>query len=149
MKILIKIEANNIIGSTGDKMMEPMNTNKKGGTAMSLALANMTDNLVPVSDFSQGKAGKIFNDVFQNNKEYIVLRNNQPTAVVLSVHEYKETQEKIDRLEKLLEFAENTYLLDIASNRDTSTATDFESFIKEQGFSMQEIDKLAESVDIE
>lgn len=116
---------------------------------MSLALANMTDNLVPVSDFSQGKAGKIFNDVFQNNKEYIVLRNNQPTAVVLSVREYKETQEKIAKLEKLLELAENTYLLDTAAGRDNANSTDFESFVSEQGFSMQEIDELAESVEIE
>ena len=36
---------------------------------MSLVLANMTENLIPVSDFSQGKAGKIFTDVAKNNKE--------------------------------------------------------------------------------
>ncbi len=116
---------------------------------MSLALANMTDNLVPISDFSQGKAGKIFNDVFQNNREYIVLKNNQPTAVVLSVREYKETQEKLTKLERLLELAENAYLLDAASSRDNSVSTDFENFVREQGFSMQEIDELSESVEIE
>ena len=53
---------------------------------MSFAFANMTEKLIPISDFSQGKAGKIFNDVAQNNSEYIVLKNNQPTAVLISVN---------------------------------------------------------------
>ena len=39
----------------------------KGGFPMSFAFANMTEKLIPISDFSQGKAGKIFNDVAQNN----------------------------------------------------------------------------------
>ena len=70
---------------------------------MSLALADFTEKLVPISDFSQGKAGKIFSDVYENNTEYLVLKNNQPTAVVISVNEYKEAQKKIARLEKILE----------------------------------------------
>ena len=70
---------------------------------MSLALAKFTERLVPISDFSQGKAGKIFSDVYENDNEYIVLKNNQPTAVVISVNQYKETQRRIERLEKMLE----------------------------------------------
>ena len=70
---------------------------------MSLALAEFTEKLVPISDFSQGKAGKIFSDVYENNTEYLVLKNNQPTAVVISVNEYKEAQRKIAHLEKILE----------------------------------------------
>ncbi len=70
---------------------------------MSLALAEFTEKLVPISDFSQGKAGKIFSDVDENNSEYLVLKNNQPIAVVISVNEYKEAQRKIARLEKILE----------------------------------------------
>lgn len=70
---------------------------------MSLALADFTEKLVPISDFSQGKAGKIFSDVYENNTEYLVLKNNQPTAVVISVNEYKEAQRKIAHLEKILE----------------------------------------------
>ena len=61
---------------------------------MNTALLDFTERLVPISDFSQGKAGKIFNDVAENNHEYIVLRNNQPTAVLLSAKEYKATLEK-------------------------------------------------------
>lgn len=70
---------------------------------MSLALAKFTERLVPISDFSQGKAGKIFSDVYENDNEYVVLKNNQPTAVVISVNQYKATQRRIERLEKILE----------------------------------------------
>lgn len=65
---------------------------EKGVDIMSMALMDCIEKLVPISDFSQGKAGKIFSDVAENNSEYIVLKNNQPTAVLVSVKEYKETQ---------------------------------------------------------
>ena len=68
---------------------------------MKASLIDFTERLVPISDFSQGKAGKIFNDVAENNKEYIVLKNNQPTAVLISMQEYKEVQEKISKLDCL------------------------------------------------
>lgn len=116
---------------------------------MSLVLANMTENLIPVSDFSQGKAGKIFTDVAKNNKEYIVLKNNQPTAVVLSIKEYKETQKKLAKLESLLEAIENAHLLKIATSRENSNSMDFEKFVAEQGYSMDELEEMAESVEIE
>ena len=65
---------------------------------MSMALVEFAEKLVPISDFSQGKAGKIFSDVAENNNEYIVLKNNQPTAVVMSIKEYVETQKKVSKL---------------------------------------------------
>ena len=54
-----------------------------------MTLTEFTEKLVPISDFSKGKAGKIFTDVEENNNEYIVLRNNQPTAVLISIKEYR------------------------------------------------------------
>lgn len=69
---------------------------------MSLALAKFTENLVPISDFSQGKAAKIFKDVADNDKEYIVLKNNQPTAVVISMRSYKDIQERLARIDAYL-----------------------------------------------
>ena len=60
----------------------------------SLSGNEFAEKLVPISDFSQGKAGKIFSDVAENNNEYIVLKNNQPIAVVMSIKEYVETQKK-------------------------------------------------------
>lgn len=117
--------------------------------AMNAKLLDLTERLVPISDFSQGKAGKIFNDVAENNNEYIVLKNNQPTAVLLSVKEYRDTQEKVAKLEALLEKIENIRLLKLAESRVNDNTSSFETFVNDQGFSMEELEELSESVEIE
>jgi prevent-host-death family protein len=114
-----------------------------------MTMMEFTEKLVPISDFSQGKAGKIFNDVAENNSEYIVLKNNQPTAVLLSVSEYKETQEKLSKIEQFLENIENIRLLKMAEERSGSHTSSFESFVAEEGYSMEELKELAESVEFE
>ena len=116
---------------------------------MSTTLIEFTEKLVPISDFSKGKAGKIFTDVEENNNEYIILRNNQPTAVLVSLKEYKETQEKVAKLERLLETVENMRLLKLAESRTDSATSSFESFVEEEGYSMDELRELAESVEFE
>ena len=98
----------------------------KEADTMSMTLLDFTERLVPISDFSQGKAGKIFSDVADNDKEYIVLKNNQPTAVVVSVKEYRDTQEKVAKLEALLEKIENIRLLKLAESRVNDNSTSFE-----------------------
>lgn len=116
---------------------------------MNKALLDFTERLVPISDFSQGKAGKIFSDVAVNDHEYIVLKNNQPTAVLVSVREYRDMQEKVAKLEALLEKIENIRLLKLAESRANRNTTSFEKFVKEQGFSMEELEELSESVEFE
>lgn len=116
---------------------------------MNTAILELTERLVPISDFSQGKAGKIFNDVAKNNKEYIVLKNNQPTAVVISIQEYRDTQEKIAKFEKLLERIEEVRLMRLAESRMYSKTCSFDEFVEEQGFSMEELEALSEDVEIE
>lgn len=116
---------------------------------MNSALIDLTERLVPISDFSQGKAGKIFTDVYENNTEYIVLKNNQPTAIVLSVKEYKNIKEKLERLEGLIEGMENVRLLQMAKERGDSQTSSFEEFVAREGYSMDKIKKLSESVEIE
>ena len=116
---------------------------------MNGALLELTERLVPISEFSQGKAGKIFNDVVKNNKEYIVLKNNQPTAVVISMQEYKKTQEKLAKFEKILERVEEIRLMRLAEIRANNNSMSFEDFVEEQGFSMQELEELAGSVELE
>ena len=112
---------------------------------MSLQLAEFTEKLIPISDFSQGKASKVFRDVAENDSEYVVLRNNQPTAVVMSVKEYKDAQAKLDMLEKI----ENIRLLNLAKAREGEDLRDFEDFVKTTEFSMEELEELSESVIIE
>lgn len=116
---------------------------------MNLSLIDLTERLVPISDFSQGKAGKIFIDVAENNNEYIILKNNQPTAVLLSIMEYKEMQEKIAKLERFLEDIENVRLLQLAQSRKDQITTSLNDLIDEEGFSLDEIKILSESVGIE
>ena len=116
---------------------------------MSMQLAEFTEKLIPISDFSQGKAGKVFRDVAENDTEYVVLRNNQPTAVVISVKEYKDTQRKINMLEKFLEKIEDMRLLNLARGREDDESTDFNEFVKTTGFTMEELEALSESVNIE
>jgi prevent-host-death family protein len=121
----------------------------EGDDDMSMELVEFTEKLVPISDFSQGKAGKIFNDVAKNNSEYIVLKNNQPTAVVISIQKYSETQNKLSKLERLLENIENIRLLQMAEKRAGSPTSSFESLVAEEGFSMEELKQLAENVEFE
>lgn len=60
---------------------------------------NLLNNLVSVTMFNQGQASKIFNRL-QDEKQIVVLKNNIPTAVLLSPDEY-------DRLLSLAEKGEN------------------------------------------
>ena len=77
------------------------------------------------------------------------MKNNQPTAVLLSVKEYREIKEKLAKLESLLERIENIRLLQIAESRANDNTTEFEDFVKEQGVTMKELAELAESVEFE
>ena len=129
--------------------MKLYNEIKKEGKSMEATLMDLTERLVPISDFSQGKAGKIFSDVAENNNEYIILKNNQPTAVLVSVNEYRETQKKAAMLEKILEEIENIKLLKLAERRVNDNTTSFKSFVEEEGYSMEELEKLSESVEFE
>ena len=60
---------------------------------------NLLNNLVSVTMFNQGQASKIFNRL-QEDKQIVVLKNNVPTAILLSPDEY-------DRLLNLAEKGEN------------------------------------------
>ena len=59
---------------------------------------NLLNNLVSVTMFNQGQASKIFN-LLQDEKQIVVLKNNVPTAILLSPDEY-------DRLLNLAEKGE-------------------------------------------
>ena len=110
--------------------------------------ADILQSLVPISQFNKGQAAKIFDRLHSEN-ELIVLKNNQPTAVVVSINEYRDIQEKISKLEKLLDRIENIRLLKLAESRVDSPTSSFEEFVKEEGFSMKELEKLSESVEFE
>ena len=97
--------------------------------------------LVPISQFNKGQAAKIF-DRLHSEKELIVLKNNQPSAVILSPEEYT----------RLTEIEENYFLLleanrRIEENGDKKTVS-LDSVMDHLGISKEELLD-AEDADIE
>ena len=69
-------------------------------------VADILNNIVPISDFSRGKASQAFEKA-SGSTPVIVTRNNKPTAVILSPEEYR----------YLAEAEENLHLLGLAMER--------------------------------
>lgn len=94
---------------------------------------------------------RIFDDVKNNNTEYIVLKNNQPTAMVISLDSYRELVEKASKMETLLDKIEEIRLFNIASARSEKAekTKDFEDVISEFGFTKEEIFEDMDDVEIE
>lgn len=107
-----------------------------------MALAtDLLQSLVPISQFNKGQAAKIF-DRLHSEKELIVLKNNQPSAVILSPEEYT----------RLTEIEEDYFLLleanrRIEENGDKKTVS-LDSVMDHLGISKEELLD-AEDADIE
>ena len=127
----------------------------KVGNAMAINdnILGLVERLVSVSDFSKGKTAKIFDDIKRNRSEYIVLKNNQPAAVLLSLEEYSEIVTKARKMENLLERIEESRLLKkakkVAEKYKPQEADSIEEVLAEFGISEKEIDELEDSVVIE
>ena len=63
--------------------------------------------------------------------------------------EYELRNDMFAKLETLLEKIENIRLLKLAESRSNDNTTSFEEFVKEQGFTLEELDELSESVEFE
>ena len=101
--------------------------------------ANIFQRLVPISQFNKGQASKIF-DRLHSEKELIVLKNNQPSAIILSPEEY----------ERLTEIEEDYYLLLEANKRletnGTKETIPLSSVMQELGISEKEIEETEDVV---
>lgn len=103
--------------------------------------ANLLQSLVPISQFNKGQAAKIF-DRLHSERELIVLKNNQPSAIILSPEEYT----------RLTEIEEDYFLLLEANKRMEENANNktisFDTVISNLGISEDELLDM-EDVDIE
>lgn len=103
--------------------------------------SNILQCLIPISQFNKGQASKIF-DRLHSEKELIVLKNNQPSAIILSPEEYT----------RLTEIEENYFLLLEANKRmeenGTKPTIPLSSVLDELGISEKEIEE-TEDVTIE
>lgn len=99
------------------------------------SVADMLDNIVPISDFSRGKASQAF-DRARSGNPVIVTKNNTPTAVILSPEEYK----------RMAEVEEDLYLLGLAIERldanEGKAGIPFEEVLDHFGLTMEEIDAM-------
>ena len=102
--------------------------------------ADILNSLVPITQFNRGQASRIF-DRLNSENQLIVLKNNQPAAVILSPAEFSRLSEIEEDYALLLEAAER-----LANN--TAPATSMEDILKELGISDDEIAS-AEDVAIE
>ena len=101
---------------------------------------DVLNRLVPITQFNRGQASRIF-DRLRTETELIVLKNNQPAAVILSPEEFSRLSEIEEDYILLLEAAER-----LANNK--TPATSIEDVLKELGISEQEL-AVAEDVEIE
>ena len=63
--------------------------------------ANILKSLVPITQFNRGQASRIF-DRLRTERQLVVLKNNQPTAVILSPEEYTRLTEAEEDYQLLL-----------------------------------------------
>ena len=101
--------------------------------------AGILQSLIPISQFNKGQAAKIF-DRLRTEKELVVLKNNQPSAVILAPEEYT----------RLVEIEED-YMLFLEANRrlernENSAAIPMEKVLADLGISETE---LADMQDVE
>lgn len=103
--------------------------------------ADLLQSLVPISQFNKGQAAKIF-DRLRSERELIVLKNNQPSAIILSLEEYTRLTEIEEDYFLLLEA--NKRMEDNGNNKTVS----FDSVMSNLGVSEDEL-LGAEDVSIE
>ena len=80
--------------------------------------ANFLSRLIPITQFNRGQASRIF-DRLHSEPELIVLKNNQPSAVILSPNEYVRLAEIEENYLLLLEATKR-----IAANEGKATIPD-------------------------
>lgn len=103
--------------------------------------AELLQSLVPISQFNKGQAAKIF-DRLHSERELIVLKNNQPSAIILSPEEYTRLTEIEEDYFLMLEA--NKRMEDNGNNKTIS----FDSVMSNLGISEDELLD-TENIDIE
>ena len=93
--------------------------------------ADILDSLVPITQFNRGQASRIF-DRLHTESQLIVLKNNQPAAIILSPSEFQ----------RLSEIEEDYTLLLEATKRlkeDSSSTSSREEVMSELNISESEL----------
>lgn len=95
------------------------------------------DSLVPISQFNKGHASRIF-DRLKSKKQMVVLKNNEPAAILLSPEEYVRLTEAEEDYLLLCEAMER---MERAKNEPTYT---MEESMAEFGITWEDLEALPE-----
>ena len=106
-------------------------------------LKELVSHMISISELSRGKASKIIDEVAKKKKNFLVIKNNKPQAVIIPIDLYDQLVETQEDYKLLLLALKRTEEL---KQEDCST---FEQVVEEAGFTLEEIEKLAKSVEIE
>lgn len=60
------------------------------------------NHMISVSDLGRGQASRVIQAVEKSKEQYIVVKNNKPQAVLISIEEYMDLMESKEELELLL-----------------------------------------------
>ena len=96
------------------------------------SVTEFLNGLIPITQFNRGQASRIF-DRLQSEKRLIVLKNNQPAAIILSPEEYTRLNEMEEDYYLLLEATER-----LARNSSPTLST--EEVMKELGITEKELE---------
>lgn len=99
--------------------------------------ANFLSRLVPITQFNRGQASRIF-DRLRSESELIVLKNNQPSAVILSPDEYTRLAEIEENYKLLLEATKR-----LAANENKTAISEVE-VLKHFGITDTELEEMEE-----
>jgi len=102
---------------------------------------NLLKSLVSITQFNKGQAAKIF-DRLKIERRIVVLKNNAPSAIILSPDEYL----------RLVEIEEDSILLNLAEQRlagyKTGDGIPYEEALAQMGLTHEDVEN-AEDVEIE
>ena len=93
--------------------------------------AKVLNSLVPITQFNRGQASRIF-DRLHTESQLVVLKNNQPAAIILSPAEYA----------RLSEIEENyNFLLEASARLENNTAStiSMENVMKDLNITPEEV----------
>ena len=130
----------NISTNTLTKTLVIDTVNLRNEVSIMSELTNVLKNIVSISMFNKGMAGKIFSDVKKGNTK-IVMRNNEPECILLSPDEYIKLKEAIEDLEDLL------LAIKRDANTDKTKLISAEDAMKELDITQEDLDA-AEDVEI-
>lgn len=116
-------------------------------------LVEVVEHLIPISAFSKGQTAKVIEEVAETNAQYIILKNNQPKAMLISLEQFKNIADKAEKFEALMEKVEEQRLLKLAEkvmkNFDENKMISHEEMLRELGLTEVEINAEIDNVEIE